>query len=138
MLVIRETEQSACHWWEQKSSWEQQLIDANCLMWHYEQIPIHPGPYQFFSYLMLYRQFFFSKDLIDFHQTWWIRQKTRKLLPIWKNNFKWLIYVHIKTLRILIWICFLLFMLHNNCNKCQAGFIIHQHFSRQIIHIPNK
>lgn len=73
-----------------------------------------------------------------FHQTWWIRQKTRKLLPIWKNNFKWLIYIHIKTIRILIWIHFLLFIFHNNCNKCQAGFIIHQLFRRQIIHIPNK
>lgn len=138
MLIIRETEQSACHWWEQKSSQEQQLIDVNC---HTCDIWTDSHPPWTISVLLILdalQTIFFSKDLMDFYQTWWIRQTTRKLLPIWKNNFKWLIYVHIKTKRILIWIHFLLFMFHNNCNKCQAGFIIHQYFSRQIIHIPNK
>ena len=108
MLIIRKTEQSACHWREQKSSQEQQLIDVNCLTCDVWTDSHPPWTIPVLLILDALQTFFFSKDLMDFHQMWWIRQKIRKLLPIWNNNFKWLIYVHIKTIRILIWICFLL------------------------------
>lgn len=109
-LFIRQSEQSACHWWGQKRSQELQLIAVNCStfdVW----IDFYP-PWTISVLLMLnvLQTFFPPKDPVDFHGKWWISVKKGKLLPIWKANFKWLIYIYIITKSILIWIHFLFYL----------------------------
>lgn len=100
-----------CHWWRQKLNEEQPLVVVQ------PQRSMSLFSYIYFIYVFL-------KDFMDFHGQWWIGADKGKLLPVWKDNFKWLIYIHIEVKSVLIWMYPVIFMLCNNCNKCQAGFII--------------